>query len=91
MKTLDELYKEVKSSEELRIRFGEAVKNNKAMEFVASHGCNATLEEVESFLVSLSDEEMELSLEQLEAVVGGVTAKEYIDKLKNKYKIGTGS
>ena len=74
MKTLQELYNEVTASDKLKKAFVEAMKSNSVKEFLESHGCAATLEEVGEFLAekAAGDRPLELSPEQLAKVAGGV-------------------
>ena len=72
MKTLQELYNEVIQSDELKKEFLEADKNGKAEEFIKAHGCDATLDEVKTFLENLIKTDKELSVEELENAAGGV-------------------
>ena len=74
MKTLQELYKEVIASEELKREFMEAAKDEKegkkkVEEFVKKHGCDATFEDVKAFFEEKSNDE--LSEDDVEAVAGG--------------------
>ena len=74
MKTLQELYKEVIASDELKQEFMEAAKDKEngqknVEEFLKKHECDATFDELKTFLVDKSDEE--LDEEELEAVAGG--------------------
>ena len=78
MKTLQELYKEVIASEELKNEFMEAAGDEKegqkkVEEFVKKHGCDATFEDVKAFLEEKSEGELEE--EELEAVAGGKNSK----------------
>ena len=63
MKTLQELYEEIRTSDELKAAFAEAAKAGKAVEFVREHGCDATEDELKAFLEeragALSDEELD--------------------------------
>jgi hypothetical protein len=70
MKTMEELYKEVMASEELRKEFAEVAKTKEgAAEWLKKHGCNATPDEVMAFLKSKN--EGEISDAEVEAVAGG--------------------
>ena len=73
MKTLQEFYNEVTGSDELKKAFVEAMKTNSVKEFLESHGCAATPEEVGEFLAekAAGDKPLELSPEQLAKVAGG--------------------
>ena len=74
MKTLQELYKEVIASDDLKKEFMEIVgdKENgekKVEEFLKKNGCDATLEDLKKFFEEKSEEE--LGEEDLETVAGG--------------------
>ena len=71
MKTLQELYNEVITSDELKKEFLEAGKNGKAMEFIKAQGCDATLDEIKAFLDNQAKADKELSVEELENAAGG--------------------
>ncbi len=71
MKTLNELYEEIASSEELKTAFTEAAKNGTTLEFLKERGCAATEEELSAFLEERRD--TELSDEDLDDAVGGCT------------------
>ena len=71
MKTLQELYNEVIQSDELKKEFLEAGKNGKAEEFIKAHGCDATLDEIKTFLEEQNKADKELSADELENVAGG--------------------
>ena len=72
MKTLQELYKEIIASEELKAAFTEAAKGGKVTEFLKTQGVEATVEEVTAFLKSQTGE---LSDEELDSVAGGCNEK----------------
>ena len=74
MKTLQELYKEITSGDELKKAFLEAAKNGKAVEFLRTHGCEATEEEIAAFLKTRASGE--LSDEELDGVAGGCVQTE---------------
>ena len=69
MKTLQELYKEIIASEELKTAFVEAAKAGKTVEFLKAQGCEATTEELAVFLKKQTSGE--LSDEELDNVAGG--------------------
>ena len=96
MKSLQELYEEVRENEELKKEFSVALRDNKVKEFASKHGCKANRDEVNKFIMSFSDEERELAVEELEQVAGGLilkdvnqpqSASEYISKILGKYGI----
>lgn len=68
MKTLQELYKEIIASGELKAAFTEAAKGGKVTEFLKAQGVDATAEEVTAFLKSQTGE---LSDEELDNAAGG--------------------
>ncbi len=68
MKTLQELYKEITASDELKAAFAEAAKGGKTLEFLKEKGCEATAEELKGFLTSRTEE---LSDEELDNASGG--------------------
>ena len=79
MKTLQELYKEVMASEELKKELSEAVNDKSRLtDFLKNHGCNATLEELKVFLEGMSDGE--LSDEVVAAVGGGIIDFEELER-----------
>ena len=68
MKTLQELYGEIISSEELKAAFAEAAKKGKGVDFLKTQGVETTAEELAVFLKSQTGE---LSDEGLDNVAGG--------------------
>ena len=68
MKSLQELYKEIINSDELKKAFTEAAKAGKALEFIKAHGCETTEEELKAFLLKQSGE---LSDDELDNAAGG--------------------
>jgi hypothetical protein len=68
MKTLQELYNEIIGSEDLKAAFAEAAKSGKTAEFLKAQGCEATQEELKTFLKSQTGE---LSDEELDNASGG--------------------
>ena len=73
MKTLQELYKEIINSDELKIAFTEAAKAGKALEFIKAQGCETTEEELKAFL---SKQSGELSDDELDNAAGGTCNNE---------------
>ena len=73
MKTLQELYNEIRQSDELKKAFVEAMKTNGVKAFLEAQGCDSTLEEVDEFLTAKAEEDkpLELSSENLAKVAGG--------------------
>ncbi len=75
MKSLQELYDEVKGDDTLKKSFAEAMRDGVAEEFLRKHGCEATLEELREFLESKVGESgpLELSTDELVEVAGGTS------------------
>ena len=73
MKTLQELYKEILQSDELKKAFVEAVKTDSVKDFLEAQGCDSTLEEANEFLKAKAEEDnpLELSKENLDLIAGG--------------------
>ena len=71
MKTVQELYKEIMASEELKKGFVEAATAGKQMDFIKEHGCEASAEEIKAFLKGKVEEDKALSADELENVAGG--------------------
>ena len=74
MKTLQEVYEEIKESDDLKRALAEAVKAGKVTEFLKAHGCDATEDELKEFVAekAAQDKPIELSDEELEKVAGGI-------------------
>lgn len=77
MKTLEELYKDILASEELKLQCAEAIKAQKLEDFLKAHECEATMEEVKAFLES----KKEVSMDKLDAVAGGCNVAEAISSV----------
>ena len=75
MKTLQEVYEEIKKSDDLKKALAEAVKAGKVTEFLKAHDCDATVEELKEFVAekAAKDRPIELSEDELEKVAGGIT------------------
>ena len=71
MKTLQELYNEVIGSEELKKEFAEAAKDGKALDFIKTHGVDASADEIKAFFDGLVKKDKELSADELENAAGG--------------------
>jgi hypothetical protein len=56
MKSLEEFYKEVQNSEDLKKQFVSAVKEGKTEEFLKANDCEATAADVMAFLHSVKEE-----------------------------------
>ncbi len=73
--TLQELYKKVVSSEELKKSFAEAAQDRGKLEaWLKAHGSDATIEQVGDFLVAKLTSD-EVSDEELENISGGGTSQ----------------
>ena len=82
MKTIQELYNEVMASEALKEELKEASQKRKVEEFLKQHDCNATMDELRSFLEGVQSEDEDLSLDDLELVAGGTHSESmfcYVD------------
>ena len=71
MKTLEDLYKEVMASEELKKAFAQAAKDKKVADFLKAQGCDATEDEFKAFLTEKAKDDKALSEGDLENVAGG--------------------
>ena len=71
MKTLEDLYKEVMASEELKKTFAQAAKDNKVSDFLKAQGCDATEDELKAFIQEKAGSDKPLSEDDLENVAGG--------------------
>ena len=71
MKTLEDLYKEVMASDELKAAFAQAAKDNKVADFLKAQGCDATEDEFKAFLTEKAKTDKALSKDELENVAGG--------------------
>ena len=76
MKTIQELYNEVLKSEELKKAFSEAVQNKTVEDFLKSHGCEASMEDVAAFLKEQQAKSGELADNELADVAGGCNSSE---------------
>ena len=73
MKTLQELYSQIKNSDSLKQAFVEAMKADRAVDFLREQGCDVTAEELEEFLGYRAKqlESLELSDSELKDIAGG--------------------
>ena len=73
MKTLQEMYEEIKKSDDLKKALAEAVKGRKVTDFMKAHDCDATFDELKEFVAekTAQDRPIELSEDELEKVAGG--------------------
>ena len=70
MKTIEELYKEVMASEELKKEF-LTLKPEEVEGFAKKNGCEATFADINAFLEEKAKAEGELSDDELDQVAGG--------------------
>ena len=75
MKSLQELYDEVKGDDALKKSFVAAMREGVVEDFLKGHGCEATSEELREFLESKVRESgpLELSMDELAQVAGGTS------------------
>ena len=75
MKSLHELYDEVKGDDALKKSFVEALREGATEGFLREHGCEATSEELREFLEGKSRENdySELSADELAVIAGGTS------------------
>ena len=73
MKTAQELYSEIIANDEQKKAFVEAMKANKLEDFLKTHDCEATAEEVKEFIETKAGEDtpIELSDSDVKHIVGG--------------------
>ena len=73
MKTLQDLYEEIKKSDDLKKSLAESVKAGNVAEFLKAHDCGATMDELKEFVAEKvnRDKPIELSEDDLEMVAGG--------------------
>ena len=76
-KTIQELYQEVTGSEELKAEFIVAAKDGKALDFIKSHGVDATEDEIrKAFSEGFIKDDEELSPEEIDNAAGGACSTE---------------
>ncbi len=75
MKSLQELYGEVRGDDALKKSFTEAMREGVAEDFLREHGCEVTLEELREFLEGKVRENgpLELSADELTGIAGGTS------------------
>ncbi len=73
MKTLQEMYEEIKKSDDLKKALAEAVKAEKVTDFLKAHDCDATYDELKEFVAekTAQDKPIKLSDEELDNAAGG--------------------
>ena len=70
-KTINEIYEEVMKSDLLKQGFLAAEKTGTLKAFAEKLGCEADVEEIQTFLKGKLNEDKELSLDELEQAAGG--------------------
>ena len=70
-KTINEIYEEVMKSDLLKQGFLAAEKTGTLKAFAEKLGCEADVEEIQTFLKGKLNEDKELSLDELDQVAGG--------------------
>ena len=75
MKSIEDLYKEIQSNEELKKEFVTSFKEGKVEEFLKAHDCDASATDVIAFMESQRDEIA--SEDDLEKVAGGSCSPSY--------------
>ena len=75
MKTLEKLYEEIKSDSELKKEYKKATGDKKIVDFLKAHDCDATEAELEAFI--LSKRNKELDDDELDMVSGGGACTTY--------------
>ena len=80
MKTMQELYTEIVASDELKKAFVEALKAGKLGDFLRTHDCEATEDEVGEFMEAKEAEDapLELSDNELKHVAAGSFVKSVV-------------
>ena len=75
MKSLQELYDEVKGDDALKKSFAKAMREDAAEDFLREHGCEATTEELHEFLENKVRETgpLELSADEVAKIAGGTS------------------
>ena len=81
MKTIQELYNEVLKNEELKKAFSEAVQNKTVEDFLKSHGCEASMEDVGAFLKEQQAKTGEVADNELDNVAGGCNGVEALNSI----------
>lgn len=74
MKTIEQLYTELLSSEGMKKELAKAMKENKVEEFLKANGCNATVKEAVAFMKEKSKKQGEISDAELDSISGGSSA-----------------
>ena len=78
-KTINEIYEEVMKSDLLKQGFLAAEKTGTLKAFAEKLGCEADVEEIQTFLKGKLNEDKELSLDELDQVAGGKGGNENND------------
>ena len=74
MKSFEELYREIQSSETLKEKFIAAAKESRLVAFLKEHDCDASVKDVMDFIKGVK--ERSLSDNDLEKVAGGCSSTE---------------
>ena len=69
MKTIEQLYDEIKRDDNLKSEFSAAMQENKLEEFAKAHECEASVTDIMSYVRNTKTQE--LNLDDLENVAGG--------------------
>ena len=77
MKTLEKLYEEIKSDSELKKEYKKATGDKKIVDVVKAHDCDATEAELDAFISSKKNKE--LDDDELDMVSGGGDCTTYKD------------
>ena len=79
MKTLQELYDQIKNDDAQKTAFVEAMKASKAVDFLREQGCDVTAEELQEFLGYEANqlESLELSDSELKDIAGGTMITDF--------------
>ncbi len=78
MKTIEKLYEEIKSDSELKKEYIKAAGEKKVIDFLKAHDCDATVAELDAFISSQKNKE--LDDDELDMVSGGDDCTTYDDK-----------
>ena len=76
MKTFEELYNEIITSEELLKEFSQVDDNDKMESFLKKYDCSASVEEAVAFV---QEKSQELSEDDLDAAAGGANAGQWVN------------
>ena len=85
MNELNELFKKIIASDELKAELEQAAKENKVLEFMKAHGVETTPEEIQAYLKEQYAKTTELSEDELANVAGGEITREQNKKAFSIY------